>query len=307
MDTMQARNVLNNMNSQVAEFLPPMDMRARIMRIESLPPMPETTKQVLRLVNDPRAGARELSQIVEQDPSLAAQVIRWASSPLYGYRGKLVSLQEAIARVLGFDLVINLALGLAVLEALRVPANGPIGRQAFWRHAIYTATLAERLARHMGQTMRPKHGTIYLAGLLHDLGFLLLGHLFPKEFDYLSRLLAANPEMSGVCVERMALGLDHGILGLWIMENWRMPKELQITVVEHHNPDYRGEFAAFPLVVLAADRLLAEAELFPGAPQEVPDSVYQYLQLDPRDAHTALDLVIAEAAGLDTLAKQMAA
>jgi len=85
----------------------------RIQKVYELPPMPDLGRRILDLQSDSHADARKLAAIVQLDPSLAAQVIRFASSSYYGYTGRITNIQEAIARVLGYDMVFNLSLGLA--------------------------------------------------------------------------------------------------------------------------------------------------------------------------------------------------
>ena len=170
------------------------DIRRRIEQIYELPPMPAVARRVLQLRNNPGASVAELAAIVELDPSLAAQVVRYAVSPFYAYRGKIGSIHDAITRVLGFDMVMNMALGLATGKSFRNPCDGPLGLHAFWQHAVYSATLVQALAKRMLPNARPQPGMAYLAGLLHNFGFLLLGHLFLPEFKLLNKLVIAHPE-----------------------------------------------------------------------------------------------------------------
>ena len=228
---------------------PASDLRRRIEQIYQLPPMPEMAQRILALRNDPDASIADLAAIVEMDPSLAAQVVRHATSPFYGYRGKIRSIHDAITRVLGFDLVMNMALGLAMGRSFRNPKDGPLGLRAFWRHAVYSACLAQALAREVPEDRRPEPGLAYLAGLLHNFGFLLLGHLFPPEFKLLNRLVAANPDKPVSALEKCVLGMGqaqdvldmgHAGIGAWLMQAWQMPEEIVVTLREHHDPEYRG-------------------------------------------------------------------
>lgn len=110
---------------------PLLDIKSRIEALEQLPAMPGVARQIIQLRATPNAGVDALSKIVENDPSLAAQVLRYARSPLYAYRGKIDSVHTAIARVLGYDMVLNLALGIATAKPFKVPRKGPLGLDAF--------------------------------------------------------------------------------------------------------------------------------------------------------------------------------
>jgi len=87
---------------------PLLDLKARIERLEKLPPMPEMAVKILRLSADPNAHVKELVEVIELDPSLASQIMRYASSPFFAYQGKIDSVHTAITRVLGYNTVMNL-------------------------------------------------------------------------------------------------------------------------------------------------------------------------------------------------------
>jgi HD-like signal output (HDOD) protein len=125
-------------------------MMHRLEETLELPPLPETASRIIELRVDPYADARQLSTVVETDPSLAAQIVSWASSSYYGYSGKVNSVQDAIVRVLGFDLVSNLALGLALGKSLNLPKDAPQGFTRYWQQAVYGATAMES-ARSTGR------------------------------------------------------------------------------------------------------------------------------------------------------------
>ena len=161
-----AGTLLRNISHSNGSFTPPMDMRRRVRDLDSLPMLPDTGRRLLELSADESATAHDLALLVERDPSLAAQMMRWARSPLYGYRGEINSVEDAVVRVLGFDRVLNIALGLVALESLNVPVDGPCGLRNYWRHAIYTASLVGKLEQKLDPVERAPQGLAYLTGLL---------------------------------------------------------------------------------------------------------------------------------------------
>ncbi len=154
-------------------------IRARLEATDDLPAMPKVAHELLQLSVNPYANATDLAAIVEQDPSLAAQLLRYANSPLYGYRGQVESVRDVISRVLGYDLVMDVALGVSVGRSFRNPSEGPLGLEAYWRHGIYCASLTQQLAALVPSMQRPRPGMAYLAGLLHNFGILLFGPFIP--------------------------------------------------------------------------------------------------------------------------------
>jgi HD-like signal output (HDOD) protein len=259
----------------VSESTGSRSVEQRIEQVYALPPMPELGRRILELQADSNAGARELANIVQLDPSLAAQVIRYASSSYYGYTGRITNIQEAISRVLGYDMVMNLAIGLSAGRSFRIPERGPLGLKSFWEHAVVSAVLVQRLGAAMPIAAQPDPAQCYLCGLLHDFGILLLGHLFPPEFQLLNKLAQANPKQTVAELESRLLGMGearemiamgHARIGAWLMEAWRMPDSLRVTLLEHHNAQYRGDYELQVHLVQLSDFLLQYGD-------DIPDSV----------------------------------
>jgi len=271
---------LNTIDSGLDDFAPPADMRDHINRIKALPPLPGIAQQIIQLASDPLADAKKLALIIELDPLLASQIIRWAGSALYGYRGRIVSVQEAIVRVLGYDFVMNLALSLSALSALKAPSQGKIGTRMFWLQAIAGSRLAVSLSEKMHRQERPDRKTIFLSALLHNIGFPLMGHEFLDEFNYLATMIDANPALSVYNVERFAFGVDHCLLGAWLMRTWSMPKPIIDVVYHHHNPHYRGDNYQINLLVYLSDCLLGTLGIGDGQNQSYDDEVFAALNLD---------------------------
>lgn len=287
--------------------LTPLRMRQRVEETFDLPAMPEIAQQVMRLRVDPNATAADLAAIVNRDPSLAAQVISWASSPYYGYQGTIRSVEDAIARVLGFELVMNLALGIAVGKSLRVSHDGPLGLRAFWRQAIYTAVLSERLTRQVPAKLRPQRGLVYLAGLLHNFGHLLLGHVFPPQFFLINRYVEVNPQIPVSEIESHVLGVNYQEIGAWLMQAWHMPDELIETVRWHHQEEFSSRYAAYSNLVLVAGRLLARNHMSDQRSTLIPEAVMEFLGLTPEQIETVYDDVMAQGEELEQLSRQLAA
>lgn len=160
----------------------PAGLREGIEAITELPVMPQTVQQILILRAHPTTSAQDILRIVERDPSLAAQVVYWARSPLHGHPVVVDSLQTAIEQVLGVDNTLNLLLGSSMSQTFRIPADGPVGLKAFWRHSTYCASLVSELAKLLPESVDVKPELAYLCGLLHNFGYLVLGHVFPARF-----------------------------------------------------------------------------------------------------------------------------
>lgn len=283
------------------------DLRRRIESIRELPAMPEMARQLAALRADPAADADRLARLVETDPSLAAQVVRYARSPFFGYRGQVDSVQVAVSRVLGFEMVLNLALGIAAARPFKMPTLGPLGLNAFWRHATYSAALVQALGRELAPPARPPAGLCYLAGLLHNFGHLLLGHLFKREFCALNAAVGERPDVPVVTQELTMLGIDHGEFGAWLMEAWNMPPEVIVAVREHHNEHYDGPHAVYARLVLLVDRMLKEHGLGDAPSHELPADVLNALGLDEVRAVMVVGRILQDCEGLNAAARSLSA
>lgn len=292
------------------------DTQDCLQRLYQLPTMPAVALRILELRDDPDATVEHLAVEVEKDPGLAAQVVRYACSPFFGFAGKVDSIRDAIHKVLGFELVANMAIGLAAGRSFQIPVAGPLGLDAFWRHATYTASLAQELARKMPMKQRPKLGTVYLAALLHNVGLLVLGHLFKPEFAMLNRLAAANPDTPLVELERqlLAMGeakqlvcLGHCKLGSKLMHAWGMPDSIATVVAEHHREDYNEEHADLVALTLLADRLARRLNLGDGDSTHIPGAALARLGLSEDEVEAVYDRILEAQEGLDQFAAQMAA
>lgn len=283
------------------------NIKQRIEQITELPPMPEMAQKVVHLHANPYAQVEDLAHLIETDPSLAAQIIRYARSPFFGYRGNISSVRDAISRVLGYDVVMNIALGIAAASPFKNPTDGPLGLNAFWRHAVYSAALTQSIGNALPKNHRPRSGIAYLAGLLHNFGFLLLGHLFKEEFAMLNRAVSASPDLSVLEHEERLLGVGHTEIGAWLMQAWNMPIEIIIALREHHNTDYRGEHACYANLVLIANHLLKSYDCSDGCGEDLPVALLQELGLHEHLLDGMVDKVLAGGEDLDTMARMLAA
>ncbi len=286
------------------------EVARRLQKLYRLPPMPALALKILRLTANPEATAKELSDLIEYDPSLSAQIMRYARSALFNYPGQINSVQEAVTRVLGFDRVAHVAMGIASVRAFDVPRDGMLGTDAFWRHSLYCAHLCQQMAAFKGVDK----GLAYLCGLLHNFGLLLVGHLFPAEFDQLNRLREANPEQSMRTLEMQVFGGDqefltvgHGAIGGILHRLWQLPDAVVKTAGMHQHLEYEGDHADHVHMVQLANGLLKGKEI--GDEFNPDDTVALADSLGFTDADVAMFLSATDdvAQELDELARTLAA
>ena len=267
-------------------------IQQRLEETIEIPPLAETAQKIIKLRVDPDATIDDITGVVETDPALAAQVVSWAASPYYASPGKIRSVEDAIVRVLGFDLVINLALGLALGKTLSLPKDHPQHTTPYWQQSIYTAAVIEGLTRAMPRAQRPEGGLTYLSGLLHNFGYLLLAHVFPPHFSLICRHLEVNPHLCHSYVEQHLLGISREQIGAWLMRYWDMPDELATALRFQHDPHYDGEYAAYPNLVCLAVRLLRSRSIGSGPDEDIPDALLDRVGLTREKANDVVSKVL---------------
>lgn len=259
-------------------------VRARLSESIEIAPLPLSSQHLLNLKSKADVSGTELASVIEMDPSLASQVISWANSPYYGAPGSIRSIQDAVIRVLGFDLTMSLALGLALSRQIRLPKDGVHGHRHFWRDALLRALLVEKLVKKMPPLARPYVGLAYLGGLLHNFGYLVLAEVFPPYFSLYCRNQEANPHVPSMYLERFLFGITREQIASYLFTTWGLPNEMCVAVRQQHNPHYTGEHFKYANLLY-----LAEQYLQPNWEQgltRIPAAVYDRLQLLPEDALT---------------------
>jgi HD-like signal output (HDOD) protein/prolyl-tRNA editing enzyme YbaK/EbsC (Cys-tRNA(Pro) deacylase) len=269
-----------------------------------IPPLATTAQKIIKLRVDPDASTDDVTGVVETDPALAAQVVSWAASPYYGSVGKIRSVEDAIVRVLGFDLVINLALGLALGKTLTLPKDKPQHATPYWQQSLYTAAVVEGLTRAMPRAERPEAGLTYLGGLLHNFGYLLLAHVFPPHFSLVCRHLEVNPHLPHAYVEHHLLGISREQVGAWLMKHWDMPDELVTALQYQNDASYEGEHAVYANLVCLAVRLLRTRGKGFEVEEDIPDALLARLNITREKADEVVTKVLDAEQLLRELAQQ---
>jgi HD-like signal output (HDOD) protein/prolyl-tRNA editing enzyme YbaK/EbsC (Cys-tRNA(Pro) deacylase) len=282
-------------------------IKQRLEETLEFPPLPDTAQRIIKLRVDPNADIKDLTSIVETDPSLAAQVVSWAASPYYAAPGKIKSVHDAIVRVLGFDLVLNLSLGLALGKTLSLPKDCAKGFTPYWQQAVFAATSVEALVGAISPKERPSMGMAYLSGLLHNFGYLILAEVFPPHFSNICRYQEANPYSNHCHIEHLLLGVTREQLGSWLMRLWNMPEEVCTALRFQNEANYEGDEHAYANLLFIAMRLLRTHSVGDAPSEPIPDALFERLHLDREKANEAIENVLESSVELNAIAANMAA
>lgn len=264
-------------------------LQAAVEQLKELPALPETALKLLPMHGNPNADFHSLAKIIELDASLSAQLLHYANSSYFPHHSEIINIEDAISKALGFNTTLNLAIAISINKSFNIPKDGPIGLLANWTHSIFSATLCQELVLLTPHPRKLDGATAYLAGLLHDIGFLLLGHLRKAEFNQLNAAIKANPEVPIVALEQKIIGTNHHILGATLLKKWGLPEPLVMAAKEHHNSHYSGEHHLYPALIRLSDHLLKSYEISDANSDDAPDELYELLNIDKEKA-----LVVAE-------------
>jgi HD-like signal output (HDOD) protein/prolyl-tRNA editing enzyme YbaK/EbsC (Cys-tRNA(Pro) deacylase) len=284
-----------------------LQIKKRLHETLEIPPLSATAQKILNLSADPNADIEDLVQIIELDPSLAAQVVGWAASPYYSAPGKVKSIHDAIVRVLGYELVLNLALGLAMGQSLRVPENGACAISLFWRQAVYCALTMEKLNRITPASKRGQPGFAYLAGLMNNFGYLIFNHAFPSHFSTLCLYMNANPHINPMHIEQHLLGITSEQMCGQLAEAWNLPIQINNALRFKQHPTFDGPDANYANLCFLSIRLLAQMDVGNLPKDTIPESLYQALELDPEKVEEVMQDLAASQDEIEMMLSSLAA
>ncbi len=212
----------------------------------SLVSPPDVWIQLNEVVNDPSASTEDIAGVIMCDPALTAQVLKIVNSPLYPFKSPIDTVTMAIS-IMGTRELYSVATAVATVTVFSALDNSLLGLDTFWKHSLATASLARRLARE-SCVLHPER--LYVAGLLHDVGFLVMLQHCPEEAGQAMQAAGGN-ESTLLAHERENLGFDHTELGAALMQDWRLPAPLVRTIRHCQRPEAGNDGFDAALVHLA--------------------------------------------------------
>jgi len=261
--------------------------------IESLPAMPAIALKLLALKFDTDEGEAELLTLIGQDPQISAKLISLANAPAMGVSRKVNTVHDA-AMLLGLTKVKAVSLGIAAMSNFaQLPGSQNFVPQDLWLHSLSIAIAMNTLSLSMPRALRPQQDHIYLAGLLHDMGYMAIHHIDSAASNDLHHQLRLQPKRPVVEIEMQILGVSHCYIGAQLARQWNLPEEI-ITVLGYHHAPYIDEVAADnPLVRLLnmAEKLLPNFGITEFCGTDIADYEWQELGIDPALADELRDTV----------------
>jgi putative nucleotidyltransferase with HDIG domain len=189
-------------------------------------------QRVLQLIEDPESSAQDIVEVIQYDPSITANILKMSTSALFGPRREIQSVRDALVRI-GFDQLLEVVLSQECSSLFDRSYRGyDLEFGALWRHSVASALLAKIIAGHLKKGNPPQ---LFTAGLLHDIGKIVLSEFVDEHFDEIKTGLAGG-NRAFIEAEKEVLGIHHAELGGRIAETWNFPEAIVAAIRFHHDP-----------------------------------------------------------------------
>jgi HD-like signal output (HDOD) protein len=273
-----------------------------VRRTRDLPTLPDVAFRISEEIRKPDAATPAVAKIVENDPTLAARFLKIANSAFYRRAKPTTTIAGAIQR-LGFVETRRVALATTLIAQF-----GAFGNRApdqFWKHSVAVALACRTLAKISTAPLTEEEvESAYTAGLLHDLGALVVCHLFPEEAAALAARIDGEGRDASL-VEMEEWGTDHGEVGFALATSWGLPKDIAAAIHLHHRPwqAAAGQRRSVQLVHIANfacnNRGISRADS--GVASEFDAGSWQALELSVEQIPEIIELTLEEGTRSETL------
>ncbi|MBI4800872.1 MAG: HDOD domain-containing protein [Desulfarculus sp.] len=208
-----------------------------VAQIESLPPLPHTYSRLLEALDSEDSSLETIGELISQDMGMTTTVLKLVNSAFFGLPHQVASPAQAVG-LLGLDVIKGLVLSQGLFEAfdtMRVPG---MSFQELWRHCLAVGGYARRIVQ-VEAGGKPLADGAFIAGILHDVGKLVLATVAPQEYAQVIQTVREQGRPVSV-VEREVLGATHGEAGAYLMGLWGLHEGVVGAIATHNHPEYAG-------------------------------------------------------------------
>lgn len=203
-----------------------------LVGIQDIPTLPSVFQQTQQLLHSEKTSAQDIAKIISEDLSLTTKILKSANSAYYSTGNvRVSSIQQAIVR-LGFNEICRLCSFLAIVEKFKGMGKN-LDHANFWKHSLASGLTAQYIHRLVGKDTGVDDNDLYVAGLLHDLGILIMDQFFPQQFTQITEQFDKTKERYDQ-VELDILGMDHAEIGAYLLDQWNIPILVGQSVLHHH-------------------------------------------------------------------------
>lgn len=228
------------------------DLVSGVVRLVSLP---EVCIRVNEMMDEASTSASDIGKVISQDTGLTARLLKIVNSSFYGFPSKIETVTRAVT-VIGLRELRGLVLAASAIETFSKIPNDILNMVQFWRHSVYCGVVAQLLADRCNVLHSER---LFVAGLLHDIGKLILCHRLPSEARLVMDKLKTE-KLFDFEVEQSIMGFDHAEVGGELIKVWQMPESLEHALRYHHEPEKSDDFAMEVSLIHIANSITGMAE-----------------------------------------------
>jgi len=264
-----------------------------ILAVKDLPTLPKALEEVTRLVEDPSSSTEQIAKVISRDLVLSAKVLKMVNSPIYGFPGRIGSVNHALV-MLGYNVIKGIIVSTSVFDLMAQSMAG------LWEHSVACATACRVVAQAAGFKDPEEYS---VAGLLHDLGKVVWAVQLPELKSQVDAAVAER-DLTFLEAEREVLGFGHDMVNLWLANHWHLPLSTKEGMSHHHKPLSAEHHPEFACVAHLGDFLARLFEQGSGGDDNVPDlskDALKRLKLGTAELGTILDQLtdsLVEVAGI---------
>jgi HD-like signal output (HDOD) protein len=228
-------------------------VKTLVARINKLPTLPATYQKLVDALRQPNSSIDDVSRIIATDPSMTARLLKLVNSAYFGLQKPVADVGRA-ATLLGLDRIMALVLGQGIFSDCEPPKLKGFSLEALWQHSLATATAAHRIAV-AEQMDRDQVAAAFLAGMLHDIGKLVLAMGLPEQYGRVLELVGEGAHNLQQ-IEMLELHAAHTDVGAYLVGLWGLPNTIAEAIAYHEDPAQSSDAKfGLPGIVHAADRL----------------------------------------------------
>lgn len=241
---------------------------------------PDVCLKILELVESNDSSAQDIGEVVIRDPNLTARVLKLANSSFFNLASTVDTVSRAIA-ILGIRELYSIVVAVSAVKSFSRIPNTVVNMDTFWRHSIFCGLVARNCASRLNY-LHPER--LFIAGLLHDVGSLVMYSRLPEMSRDLLQI-AGGDEEALYQLEQEELGFSHARLGAMMLERWQLPTILREAVACHHEPQWadeaQREAAIVHLSSVVANRSEIGAFCEISCPDQLPNpAIFELLDSD---------------------------
>jgi putative nucleotidyltransferase with HDIG domain len=248
--------IMQNTASHATKDLANDIARSLVEDVSDLVSPPDVCVKVFELAESPDASAQQIGDVISRDPGLTARLLKLVNSSYYNFSRKIDTVTRAVT-IVGVRELYSLVLAVSAIKSFSNLPNALVNIDSFWRHGIFTGLIARDIAKQC-HILHPER--LFVAGLLHDIGSLVLYSKMPEQ---MSDLLMVADGDEGILhqAELTELGFSHADLGGAMAQQWMLPDALQEAITYHHLPAYSQAASTETAIVHLAEALANQSEI----------------------------------------------